>query len=310
MTKDSSTQCQSFIYVTDLALSDLNSLLQRAAEIKTDFKEKRKFPRSLKKQQIVLLFAEASTRTRLSFQMAAQRMGAQCLLIENNAGSSMSKGETFADTFWTAHANQPDAIVVRCDKNGDLDQLAKTTGVPIINGGFGAYAHPTQALLDAMTLLEYRETLTNQKILFVGDIKHSRVFSSHRRLLPLLGAELGVCAPAELFPDDCGGLVTFDNLDKALEWTSVYCGLRVQFERHGDGVQMAKEKFIKEFSLNRDRLTKLARNALIIHPGPVNWGIEFQEEVQKDHRLLMWQQKENSVYLRAALLEKMIGRER
>ena len=266
MTIGKSPRAKSFCYVSDFGSEAIFNLLARAKEIKTQFREKGQLNRPLKKKQVALFFAEASTRTRLSFQMAAQRLGAQCLCIDGGASSSMSKGESFADTFWTIHGMAPDLIVVRGGADIELDDLIAKSQIPVVNAGYGPFAHPTQALLDVMTLLEHRVSMEDQKIVFVGDIKHSRVAASHFRLLSLLKAEVGVCAPGALLPESLpAGVKSFTQLDDAIEWATVYCGLRVQLERHRESQEFSQATFQQQFGLNRERLKSMAETALIIH---------------------------------------------
>lgn len=297
----------SYLWVEDLSTNDILKLFSRAQAIQLALQQGQTIE-TLRGHQVALFFSEASTRTKLSFQIAAQRLGAQCLVVDNIASSSMSKGETFADTFWTIHAMRPDALVVRCGEKDNLDQLAERTEVPVLNAGFGSLSHPTQALLDAYTLLQHFGDLKNRKIVFVGDIDHSRVAVSGSRLLKSLGAKVAFCGPEHFLKKEYDGVEIFHDLNKALQWCDVYVGLRVQFERHGSDTlsQLSKENYQASYRLDEMGLKKLKPDAVIMHPGPVNWGIEFHECVQSDPRLLMWKQKENGVYVRAALLEALI----
>ncbi|MEM7646459.1 MAG: aspartate carbamoyltransferase catalytic subunit [Pseudomonadota bacterium] len=303
----SSDKPRSYLRVRDLSIERTQVLFSRATEIKSLLQSKQKIT-SLQGKQVVLFFSEASTRTKMSFQMAAQRLGAQCLMVDDMLSSSMSKGETFADTYWTLHALRPDLIVVRCDGDSPLDEVAEKTESPIINGGFGSLAHPTQALLDVFTLRENFSSLDGLRVLLVGDIDHSRVAASDIRLLKDLGAEVRICAPDVFNQKNSFGLENFTDLNKAIAWCQIYMGLRVQFERHGTdtNASLSKEQFVDRFSLSQERLKYLSSDAIIMHPGPVNWGIEFQEEVARDLRFRMWQQKENGVYVRAALMEALL----
>ena len=310
MTTSRQNRSDSFLYTTDRDVDQTRKLLERARKIKNQFSEKGQFPRALKRKQIALLFSEASTRTKLSFQMAAQRMGGQCLVVDSVGSSSMSKGESFSDTFWTFHAMRPDLFVIRCGIGGELEELAKKSEIPIINAGYGHMAHPTQALLDVMSIEEHRVSVEKQKILIVGDVSHSRVAASLLSLCGELNAEIGICAPKEFLPEENDKWIRFDDLDDALKWATVYYGLRVQFERHSGDLSFSPEDFIEKFRLDKKRLEILSTTALIMHPGPVNWGTEFSDVVKKDNRLIMWQQKENGVYLRAALMESYFESEK
>lgn len=303
----SSDKTESYLWVDDLSKESTQQVFQRAKAIKSQLKSG-STELTLQGKQIALVFSEASTRTKMSFQMAAQRLGAQCLIIDNVKSSSMSKGETFDDTFWTLHSIRPDMFVIRCGGHEPLAEIAKKTEIPIVNGGFGSLAHPTQCLLDTFTMEEHFGKLNGLKVLFVGDLDHSRVAQSHFKLLTQLGIQVGVCAPLEFSNKVSPEFKRFETLDEATEWCDVYMGLRVQFERHGEQSQQSftKDDYIKHYSLNKERLDKLNKNAVIMHPGPVNWTIEFQDEVKTDPRLLMWKQKENGVYVRGALMEMIL----
>jgi aspartate carbamoyltransferase catalytic subunit len=303
----SSKKTESFLWVNDLSKDEIRQLLIRSLIIKKNLKNNN-FKKTLADKQIALVFSESSTRTKMSFQMAAQRLGAQCLVIDNLSSSSMSKGETFYDTFWTLHSMRPDLFIIRCGSHEPLEEVSKESEIPVINAGFGGKSHPTQALLDVFTMQEHFGSVENLKVLFVGDIDHSRVASSGIDLLRSFGAKVKVCAPKNFYQNKIEGVENFENLNDAIKWCDVYMGLRVQFERHsGDqSKESIKKDFISQFSLNADGLKLLNKKSVIMHPGPVNWDVEFSSEVQDDSRLLMWQQKENGVYVRAALMEKIL----
>ena len=258
--------------------------------------------------QVALVFNEASTRTKMSFQLAAQRLGAQCLVIDNVKSSSMSKGETFFDTFWTLHSIRPDLFVIRCGEEDPLPEVTKQSDIPVINAGFGSKAHPTQALLDAFTIQERFGKFEGLKVVYVGDIDHSRVASSGIKLLKQFGAEVKICAPENFRMKRDIGVENIETLDEAIEWADVYIGLRVQFERHGGDTlgSLTRDDFIENYRLDEKGLAKLKKQAIVMHPGPVNWGVEFHESVQNDKRLVMWEQKENGVYTRAALMQELL----
>lgn len=303
----SSYKTRSYLWVDDLSPESTLQLFSQAKQIKRNIKNGI-HPRFLENKQVALVFNEASTRTKMSFQLAAQRLGAQCLVIDNVKSSSMSKGETFYDTFWTLHSIRPDLFVVRCGGDDPLPQVTEKSEIPVINAGFGSKAHPTQALLDAFTIQEHFGQLQGLKIVFVGDIDHSRVASSGVKLLQTFGAEVKICAPENFRMKQKLGVENIETLQEAIEWCDVYIGLRVQFERHGGAAlgKLSREEFVFEYSLDAKGLEKLSSKAIIMHPGPVNWGVEFNECVQADPRLKMWQQKENGVYTRAALMQELL----
>lgn len=297
----------SYIWVEDLSTERILALFNRSNQIKSDLQSSQLQP-SLAGKQVVLLFTEASTRTKMSFQMAAQRLGCQCLIVDDAQRSSMSKGESFVDTFWTLHAMQPDLFVIRCGNNEPLVELSRQTQIPILNAGLGNQSHPTQALLDVFTLSQHFGGVRGLKVLFVGDIDHSRVATSNFKLLAALGATVKTCGPVELCQQSSRDVENFPTLEEAIAWCDVYVGLRMQFERHESGEKsIDRKKFIENYSLNEAGLKKLSPNAVIMHPAPVNWGIEFDPSVARDPRLLMWKQMENGVYIRAALIEHFLG---
>ena len=303
----SSRKSRSFLWVDDLSTERILQLFSQAKQIKRNIKSGI-HPRFLEGKQVALVFSEASTRTKMSFQLAAQRLGAQCLIIDNVKSSSMSKGETFSDTFWTLHSIRPDLFVIRCSGDDPLPQVTAQSEVPVINAGFGANAHPTQALLDAFTMQEFFGDFNKLKVLFVGDIDHSRVASSDIKLLQSLGADVKICAPKDFRKKTPLQVENIETLDEAIKWCDVYMGLRVQFERHDDASMenISQEDFVSQYSLDQRRLGLLNSDAIIMHPGPVNWGVEFNQCVQEDPRLQMWNQKENGVYTRAALMQELL----
>lgn len=303
----SSYKSRSYLWVDDLSPESTLQLFAQAKQIKRNIKSGI-HPRFLEGKQVALVFSEASTRTKMSFQLAAQRLGAQCLVIDNVKSSSMSKGETFFDTFWTLHSIRPDLFVIRCGGEDPLPEVTEQSLVPVINAGYGSVSHPTQALLDGFTIQEKLGRIEGVKVLFVGDIDHSRVASSGIQLLKTFGADVKICAPENFRMKKDIGVENIDSLDEALKWCDVYVGLRVQFERHGGDMlgSLSREDFVENYRLGAKQLTKLNPKAIIMHPGPVNWGVEFEECVQKDPRLVMWEQKENGVYTRAALMQELL----
>jgi len=301
-----SSQMRSFLWIDDFSIQEILKIFSRAEEIKNQLKQKTS-PLSLQGRQVALVFSEASTRTKVSFQLAAQRLGAQCLIIDNVRASSMSKGETFFDTFWTLHSIGPDIFVIRCGDEDPLEQIGIKTQIPVINAGFGSKSHPTQALLDIFTMKEHFGCLENLKVLFVGDTDHSRVVASDIKLLKIFGARPGICGPRGFSEKFIREVENFENLKEGISWCDVYMGLRTQRERHYENSStIAHGEFRKFYSLNQKNLICLPEKAVIMHPGPVNWGEEFDPVVQKDSRLLMWSQKENGVYIRAALMEFLL----
>jgi len=306
MVQDCVSSMRNLISLEKLEENVILELFFRAEKIKNFFYSKGRFPFSLDNSQIALVFGEPSTRTKISFQMAAQRLGAGALVFEENSNSSKKKGESAEDTFFTIESMLPQVLVVRCGENWDLANWAEKSRVPVLCAGWGQKAHPTQALLDIFTLYEkWKGSLSGRKLLFLGDLKHSRVFQSHRELAQVMGIQLGIVAPKDWQPSDMQGLQVFNSVDDALTWSDALSGLRVQKERHEMSAS-SSEVSLKNTCLRPRHLEKLREDQWILHPGPVNWGVELCREVQKDSRNLIRQQVENGVFIRAMVLKALI----
>ena len=269
--------------------------------------------RALRAPVVCCLFFEPSTRTRMSFQMASYRLGLDVLTMELSAGSSLSKGETLGDTVLNFAAMKPDVLVVRYGQSDELDQLLPHVGIPVINAGSGTMAHPTQGLLDAYTLRREWGSLEGKQVLIFGDVRHSRVARSNFDLLSKLGATVGVCGPEAMMPlpEQMPGVRVFESLDEALPWADACMGLRIQLERHAtkDLDVSAASEYHARYGLNPQRLDLLRPDALILHPGPINHGLEFSPEVIQDGRSRVLAQVGNGVVIRAALLSLILGLE-
>ena len=268
-----------------------------------------------RKKVIACVFFEPSTRTRMSFEIAAFRLGFQVTLLDSAADSSLSKGETYTDTILNVAAMRPDALVVRYGNSAELDALLPLLSLPVLNAGSGVASHPTQALLDSYTILKARGKMPGQKVLIVGDIRHSRVARSNADVLLKLGAEVAVCGPQSMLPSQeelealSSNIKVFRNLDEGIQWATVYMGLRIQLERHGETAasQVSNSEFHRQFGLNQERLARLPQSTLILHPGPINHGLEFCSQVLTDSRSQVLTQVENGVLIRAALLSLILG---
>lgn len=302
---------KSFLKTSDLEISQIHSLFNEAKLAKAHFLKTGVFPTQFSKKTVVaLLFFEASTRTRLSFEVAAQRLGGSTTFFDgaSKEGTSLIKGESLEDTFWTVHAMMPDAIIVRCGDEFPLYNMRDKVKCPLINGGCGTDSHPTQALLDVFTMLESFSSLEGKNILFVGDIRHSRVVGSHRELLPKLGAHLGVLGPEQWTTGLEKNIRVMRDMDDALAWADVVMGLRIQFERHSESSIFSREDFIKKYQIQKKHGEKMKSSALLMHPGPVNWGVEFDPSARELPQFKMWNQKTNGVFIRAALMQQMLSR--
>ncbi len=300
---------KSFLQTSDLEIPQILSLFDDAKKMKQHFFKSGIFPTQFSQKRVIaLLFFEPSTRTRLSFEMAALRLGGASTFFDgaSKEGTSLIKGETLEDTFWTVHAMMPDAIIVRCGDDFPLYNVRDKVKCPVINGGYGTDSHPTQALLDVFTMCESFPSLEGKNVLFVGDIRHSRVVGSHRELLPKLGANLGVLGPEQWTAGLESNIRVMNKMDEALEWADVVMGLRIQFERHAAHSLFSREEFIKTYQLQKKHGNMMKPDALLMHPGPVNWGVEFDPSVRELQHFRMWHQKSNGVFVRAALMNSLI----
>ncbi len=255
--------------------------------------------------RIVLnLFYENSTRTLMSFSVAAHRLGAQVATLPVEQ-SSVRKGETLDDTARTLNAMRPDALIVRHFENEAPARMARIMDCPVINAGDGTNEHPTQALLDALTLRRHYGEVKGLKIAICGDIKHSRVARSNAKLLPRLGAEVRLAGPPALLPDD---LESGGEVDGAIDGANVVMMLRVQRERLDEDFGDAPGEYLARYGLTVERLKRASPNAVVMHPGPMNRGVEIDDAVADDpQRSLIPLQVEMGVAIRMACLNLLVG---
>ncbi len=250
-----------------------------------------------------LLFFEASTRTRMSFETACARLGVYPLLLDGVTGTSLEKGETLEDTVLNVASMNPSFVVIRSGDDLDLQDLSKKLSMPILNAGWGKRGHPTQALLDAYTIRKHLGTCEKQKVLIVGDVRHSRVAASHFELAVKLGYEVALCGPKEFLPQTSTNKV-FSSLREGLEWATVAMALRVQLERHTSQYSLADYR--EQFGFTKKNLESLSKQALIMHPGPINQGTEMDSDVLRDSRCQVLDQVSNGVFVRQALLYSVL----
>jgi aspartate carbamoyltransferase catalytic subunit len=250
------------------------------------------------------VFFENSTRTLFSFEVAGKRLGAQVANF-HAIGSSVQKGESLIDTALTLNAMQPDVMVIRHAETGAPHQVAEVVGCPVVNAGDGTGEHPTQGLLDALTMRRRKGRIEGLKVAICGDIRHSRVAGSNMRLLPKLGAEVRMVGPPALLPDDTNGLPAFTDFDEGIEGADVVMMLRIQRERMEGSVSGSLQDFHACYGLTRERLDKRAApDALVMHPGPMNRGVEIDSELADDpKRSAIVEQVENGVAVRMAVLD-------
>lgn len=281
--------------VDSLNLNQIEILFSKAKNFKTH----RITPNYVNKL-VALLFLEPSTRTKLSFEVATLRLGAKAIYMDSKGESSLKKGESLEDTFWTIHAMNPDAIIVRSDREFDLLKSIEKSKIPIINAGYADVAHPTQALLDAFTL---RERFGSQKLklLMLGDVSFSRVARSDIKLFEKLGYEIAICSPnADLLAKEHAQLKVLDKIEDALKWCDVCMGLRTQWERHKN---INLEDLKKNYQLNEKNISLLNPKSVVMHPGPIRWGEEFASSIAEHPQMIYRDQVTNGVYIRASVLD-------
>ncbi len=299
---------KSLLDVDDLSNDQVQDLFKRAKQLAT---QGFPVPDFQKGKLCALLFFEDSTRTRFSFEIACRRLGMASVRLEE-MGSSLSKGETLLDTFLNVQAMKPDFFVIRYREDNELYKALRESSIPVISGGEGKTSHPTQALLDAFTIQQERGQIRGEKVLIVGDVGHSRVAASNIKLLTRLGAEVAVTGPQILteLPAELESRVKrFASLQEGLAWGTVVMALRVQLERLHQGVktQFSTEQYVKEFGIHREQLKHLRKDAILMHPGPVNQGVELDSYAMADSKSRILQQTENGVYIRSAILEGFLS---
>ena len=288
---------------------EIEAILDRAKSFQPQQPARRKSDQ-LRGRMIVNLFFEASTRTRTSFEIAAKRLGADAISI-TATGSSVSKGESLVDTLNTLGAMHPDAIVMRHAASGAPHFLARhLVETPIINAGDGTHEHPTQALLDARTILDRRPTLEGLRVAIIGDIAHSRVARSNVYLLSKFGAQIVLCGPASLLPPELAqlapGVSLTHKIEDAIRGADVIMMLRVQLERQHEPALSANEYF-QFYGLRLEHLSLAKPDAIVMHPGPINRGREISSEVADSQRSVILNQVENGIAVRMAVLERILG---
>ncbi len=292
-----------FTEVSHCSPQQLQELLDLAHKISQDI---RAFENTRTGRMLVNLFYEASTRTRVSFEAAAKRLGMHVINI-SATGSSVEKGETLTDTFYTIQAMGPDCIVVRHPEEGNAAKLAELAepGVHVINAGDGTAAHPSQALLDALTLKQSFQDFGEIRLVMAGDIRHSRVARSAIRLLQMLGVgEIRLAGPPEFMPGDgtTRGTRVFNDLDSAVEGANAIMMLRIQRERISGLDIPDADEYHREWGLNAERLGLASQGCHVLHPGPMNRGVEIASGVADGSQSLIRRQVRNGLYSRMALL--------
>lgn len=297
--------------IRDLSKEEIVGILNTAENfVEINSREIKKVP-TLRGKTVINLFFENSTRTRTSFELAAKRLSADAVNISVSS-SSVSKGETIVDTALNLDAMQPDCIVVRHSSAGVPHQLAKVSRAAIVNAGDGANEHPTQALLDAMTIREHKKRIDGLTVSIIGDILHSRVARSNIHLLTKLGAKVKVAGPGTLVPEEFAGLVgsgleVCPHVETAIEDSDVVMILRIQTERMDAAYFPTLREYSVHYGLTDKRLSLAKKDAIVLHPGPMNRGIEIASEVTDGNRSLILDQVKYGVAVRMAVLYLSTG---
>ncbi len=303
-------QRKDFLGLYDVPGEDIMEILQTARSMKDIFTRSIKKVPTLRGKTVVNLFFEPSTRTKSSFDLAAKRLSADVMSISKSS-SSVVKGETLLDTARTMEVMGADIVVVRHSHPGAARYLASNLKAAVLNAGDGAHAHPTQGLLDIYTIWEKLGELQRKKILIVGDIAHSRVARSNIWGLLNLGAEVRVCGPSTLLPRQIEktGVKTYTRIDEALEDVDAVNILRIQLERQESGLFPSLREYRFLFGINEVRQLRLKDEALVMHPGPMNRGVEIESSVADGERAVITEQVTNGVAIRMALLYLLAGKE-
>jgi len=291
--------------ITDLTREDIELIFSQADEFKEVLSRPIKKVPSLRDITVANLFFENSTRTRLSFELAEKRLSADVVNFSAST-SSVKKGETLVDTVNNILAMKVDMVVMRHSAPGSCLFLSQHIDASIVNAGDGTHEHPTQALLDAFSIRERLGTVKGKKIVIVGDITHSRVAISNIHCLKKLGAEVMICGPTTLIPKhiESMGVKVEHDLRKALEWCDVANMLRIQLERQEVGVRYfpSLREYSMQYGLDKQLLDSLSKKIVIMHPGPINRGVEITSDVADSDQSIILDQVENGVAIRMAVI--------
>lgn len=291
-----------------LTREEIDGILDTALSFKeVSTRQIKKVP-TLRGRTIINLFFEPSTRTRTSFEIAGKRMSADVINI-SVATSSAVKGESLLDTAYNLEAMNPDLLVIRHAVSGVPHMIADHIKCPVINAGDGAHEHPTQALLDLLTIREHNKTLTGLKVAIVGDITHSRVARSNIHAMLKYGMEVIVVGPPTMIPVgiECLGVTVLHDLEEAVSQVDVVMMLRIQLERQGQGLFPNFREYSNLYCLTADKLKRSRKDILIMHPGPVNRGVEIALDVMEGPHSVILDQVNNGVALRMALMYLLLG---
>lgn len=297
--------------IRHLSAEEVRHILDTAESFQEIAKRNIKKVPTLRGRTVINLFFEPSTRTRTSFELAAKRLSADAINISIST-SSVTKGETLLDTARNLEAMSPDAIVIRHGSAGTPHQLAKICKAAIINAGDGAHEHPTQALLDALTMREHKGRIENLEVAIIGDILHSRVARSNIHLLTKLSASVRIAGPGTLVPNEFQefveqGVRVEKRIEEAVEGADVVMILRIQRERQDSAFFPSMREYAVHYGLNMKRLNLAKEDAIVMHPGPMNRGIEISSEVADGANSLILDQVANGLAVRMAVLYLLVG---
>ncbi len=294
--------------IQSLSKQEISLILDTALGMKEVSERPVKKVPTLRGKTIVMFFQEPSTRTKLSFETAAKRLSADTVSISKSS-SSIVKGETLVDTVKNLESMKPDIIVMRHSSSGAPYLVSENVGCGVINAGDGMHAHPSQALLDMMSVVERKGSLKDLKVSIIGDISHSRVARSDVIGFSKMGAQVSVCAPETMIPqgiESLGCRVT-DNIEDCIEGADVVMMLRIQKERMGTLLFPTEREYAQRFGLNRKRLELAQKDAIVMHPGPMNRGVEIASDVADSDCSMILDQVTNGVALRMALFYLVAG---
>ncbi|MFL2608016.1 MAG: aspartate carbamoyltransferase catalytic subunit [Flavobacteriaceae bacterium] len=298
-----SLSVDNLIGIKNLNINDIKLIFKTADNFKEIINRPIKKVPSLRDITIANLFFENSTRTKLSFELAEKRLSADVLNFSASQ-SSLKKGESLIDTINNILSMKVDMIVIRHPNAGVPEYISKKVDATIINAGDGAHEHPTQALLDSYSIRESLGEIKNKNILIVGDVIHSRVALSNIFALKMQGANVKLCGPNSLMPKyiEKLGIEIINNFDDALQWCDVVNMLRIQNERMNKSFFPSIREYVKLYGLNYERLSKLNREIIIMHPGPINRGVELTSEIADSKNSIILDQVENGVAIRMAVI--------
>ena len=292
-----------------LSSTDINTILDTAESLRSVTDRPIKKLPTLRGRTVCNLFYEASTRTRISFELAAKRLSADVINFSADSKSSVAKGESFKDTAWTLEAMGVDAIIVRHGSSGAPHQLSQWVKASVLNAGDGQHEHPTQALLDLFSMREHFKDLEGLKVAIVGDVLHSRVARSNVKGLVTMGADVTLIGPPTLIPRQAatwGARIGYD-LDEVLEDIDVCYLLRVQKERQSEQLFPSLREYAALWGLDARRLARMKPEVLVMHPGPMNRGVEIGADVSESPRSIVLDQVANGLAVRMSLLYLMLG---